>query len=235
MPCVGARVVVPLGTRIVTGIVVDVAAASRNAQSRSPIERGTSDQERKAIDADRRMADVKVIRELLDPGPFVPPEVVALAQWTAEYYASGVGDTIPALLPPMARGGRADAHKTTRVAAITAAGIEALAAEGGLTAKQREALAILAGIPTGIATPALAARGIAADAISRLARHGYISLRQDRVDRDPFTSSELEVGVSSRGLNPEMKLRLPARQLTGEQADALSRLTALADARAFKV
>src|SRR4051794_10508776 len=195
MPCVGARVVVPLGTRIVTGIVVDVAAASRNAQSRSPIERGTSDQERKAIDADRRMADVKVIREILDSGAFVPPEVVALAQWTAEYYAAGVGDTIPALLPPMARGGRADAHKTTRVAAITAAGLQVLDGAQGVqpsegpqrsTPKQREALELLAGTPTGIATPTLAARGIAADAISRLAKHGYISLRQDRVDRDPF-------------------------------------------------
>src|SRR5712692_1878138 len=87
----------------------------------------------------------------------------------------------------MARGGRADAHKTTRVAAITAAGLDALNTK--LTDKQREALELLAGTPTGIATPALAARGIAADVISRLARHGYISLRQDRVDRDPFPVS----------------------------------------------
>jgi hypothetical protein len=117
----------------------------------------------------------------------VPADVVALAQWTAEYYAAGVGDAIPMLLPPMARGGRADAHKTTRVAAITAAGLEALNAK--LTDKQREALELLAGTPTGIGTPALAARGIAADAISRLARHGYISLRHDRVERDPWAGA----------------------------------------------
>ena len=49
----------------------------------------------------------------------MPADVVALARWTAEYYAAGVGETIPAVLPPMTRGGRADAHKTTRVAAIT--------------------------------------------------------------------------------------------------------------------
>ena len=63
---------------------------------------------------------------MLDADAFVPPDVVALARWTAEYYAAGVGETIPAVLPPKARGGRADAHKTTRVAAITAAGLEAL-------------------------------------------------------------------------------------------------------------
>ena len=209
VPCVGARVVVPLGTRIVTGIVVEV--------DQRP---ATNDQRLKAI------------REVLDPGAFVPPDVVALARWTAEYYAAGVGDTIPALLPPMARGGRADAHKTTRVAAATAAGLEALTGDAKLTGKQREALELLAGTPTGIGTAALAARGIAADAISRLARRGYLSLRQDRVDRDPW------VGVEGRSQRSELQVKPLApggRQLTGEQTDALARLRTLAEARAFKV
>jgi primosomal protein N' (replication factor Y) len=104
-PAVGARVVVPLGSRIVTGIVIE-----RDTRLVS------------------RTVDVKPIRQVLDSGSFVPPDVVALAQWTADYYAAGVGDTIPALLPPMARGGRADAHKTLRMASITPAGMEALAA-----------------------------------------------------------------------------------------------------------
>src|SRR5262245_19875837 len=101
-PPVGARVVVPLGTRLVTGIVI-------------------------AVDVERPSSgEVKSIREVLDTDAFVPPEVVALARWTAEYYASGVGDAIPMLLPPMARGGRVDAHKTRRVASITVAGREAI-------------------------------------------------------------------------------------------------------------
>ena len=89
----------------------------------------------------------------------------------------------------MARGGRADAHKTERVAAITAAGLEAVASEA-LPAKQREALELLAGSPTGIPTAALASRGVAAGAVSRLVRRGYVSVRQDRVDRDPFKVSD---------------------------------------------
>src|SRR6267143_4141803 len=112
-----------------------------------------------------RIPVVKPLREVLDAEAFVPPDVIALARWTAEYYAAGVGDTIPALLPPMARGGRADAHKTTRVAAITAAGLqildgargfqpsgvgvddrspESLAVRRSLTDKQRDALELLA-------------------------------------------------------------------------------------------
>jgi primosomal protein N' (replication factor Y) len=285
VPSVGARVVVPLGTRIVTGIVVAVNV-ERPATS---AERPTTNGQGPTTD-DKRPTTIRAIREILDAGAFVPPEVVALAQWTAEYYAAGVGDTIPALLPPMARGGRADAHKTTRMAAITAAGLEALSAgadpgvgPGGhagpaLRAKQREALELLAGTPTGIGTGALAARGLAADAISRLAKRGYISLRHDRVDRDPFSSASIstgsgpgvpqvgsgwasdapQVGSGSSSDAPQVGSGWAAgarqvgsgwaadaqqvrsgssaeRQLTGEQTDALARLRALADTRAFRV
>ena len=216
MPRIGARVVVQLGTRVVTGIVVEANV-------------------RPSIEEQGPTSKLKPIREVLDAFAFVPPDVVALARWTAEYYAAGVGDTIPALLPPMARGGRADAHKTTRMAAITAAGLEALsvgadpsAGPGGhaspsLRGKQQEALELLAGTPTGLGTSMLAARGIAADAISRLARRGYISLRHDRVDRDPFAEPEKE---PEKGLTPG--LTPIGRQLTGEQGDALARLRALA-------
>ncbi len=155
----------------------------------------------------------------------MPADVVELARWTAEYYAAGVGDTITAVLPPMARGGRVDAHKTTRVAAITVGGSEAVASPEALTAKQREALELLAGAPTGLATTELAARGIAADAVSRLVKRGFVSLRQDRVDRDPF---EATAGQSAPRTTTE-------RQLTLEQAAALGRLQALAAANAFRV
>jgi len=226
-PCVGARVVVPLGTRLVTGIVVEVDAEPARADRRTP------NAESRTPNDEPRTTNVKPIRDLLDTSAFVPPDVVALARWTAEYYAAGVGDTIPALLPPMARGARADAHKTTRMAAITAAGLEAVDAPDSVTAKQREVLTLLAGTPTGIATPALAARGIAADAISRLAKRGYISIRQDRVDRDPFENAEKgQTRVrpwSDPGLTPT------SRQLTGEQTDALARLRTLAGTRAFQV
>ena len=86
-PVVGARVVVPLGSRVVTGIVIEVDSSSPNPNPER----------------------VKPLREVLDRDGFVPAEVIALARWTAEYYAAGVGDTISALLPPMARGARADA------------------------------------------------------------------------------------------------------------------------------
>ena len=216
LPAVGARVEVPLGARIVTGIVVEHGGGKTTPEG------------------------VKPIRRVLDEGPFVPPEVLALARWTAEYYAAGVGDTIPALLPPMARGARVDAHKTRRVASITAAGLEALAVSAAETnarvgLKQREGLALLAAAPGGLPTATLATQGIAGTAISRLARHGYVSVRTERVDRDPFATRSRpdhdQITTRSRpGHDP-----VATRSLTTEQAAAFDRLRAMADAGAFRV
>ncbi|MES1256177.1 MAG: primosomal protein N', partial [Acidobacteriota bacterium] len=59
-PAIGARVVVPLGTRAVTGLVVGEAPA----------------------DGDSGGLDVKDVRAVLDTDAFVPADVVALALWT---------------------------------------------------------------------------------------------------------------------------------------------------------
>ena len=201
VPPVGARVVVPVGSRSVTGIVAEEATS----------------------DTGLREEDIRPIRQLLDREPFVPADVVSLARWTADYYAAGAGETITAVLPPKTRGDQADAHKTRRVATLTAAGLGALESSA-LTSKQREALEILSGVPGGLPTPALAARGISADTVSRLAKQGLIGLRQERVDRDPFGSAARSVETAEAN-----------RRLTGEQSLALGRLRALAEARVFRV
>ena len=124
------------------------------------------------------------------------------------------------------------------MAAITAAGLEAIAVVRG---KQREALELLAGAPSGIATSALSARGIAADAISRLAKHGYISLRNDRIDRDPFAVSDSGQPGGRPGSDAgQVRVRPGSdpdhpRPLTAEQTAAVARLRALAETGAFHV
>lgn len=81
-PAVGARVVVPVGTRSVTGVVValDESTTAMNA------------------------ADIKPIKAVLDDDSFIPRDVVELARWAAEYYGAGAGETITAVLPPKTRG-----------------------------------------------------------------------------------------------------------------------------------
>jgi primosomal protein N' (replication factor Y) len=218
-PAIGARVVVPIGTRTVTGIVVDGSETTGSDRTRS-------ERTGRVIDG----ADIRPIRQVLDAEPFVPPDILALARWTAEYYAAGVGETITAVLPPKARGERADGHKTKRVAAITLAGREAIAignvgsSPRELSSRQREALTELAGAPSGLPTGVLAARGVSADAVSRLAKQGLIGLRQERVDRDPFEAVPFAAAAADTG-----------RTLTPEQSRGLARLLALADRGAFRV
>jgi primosomal protein N' (replication factor Y) len=197
-PVVGARVVVPLGPRSVTGIVVEASASAGAATS----------------------AGLKPLRRVLDSEPFIPADVVELARWTAEYYAAGAGETITAVLPPKTRGERADAHKRSRVLAITAAGMD-----GGdaVTPRQRELLDLLAGAPSGIASADLTRRGFSADVVTRAVRAGLVAARHDRIDRDPFVSATLTAG------DPD-----PLRRLTLEQEGALNRLIDLSRAGRFK-
>ena len=80
---VHALLMPPLGSRAVTGIVVDVSrdSSARQAQTSNPL------------------------RQVLDTEPFIPSDVVELARWTAEHYAAGAGEAITAaVLPPKTRG-----------------------------------------------------------------------------------------------------------------------------------
>src|SRR5687768_18611120 len=58
---------------------------------------------------------------VLDEEPYLPPAVVELCGWVADYYMAGYGDAIAAALPPGSR--RTDASKTQRIIAATAHGL----------------------------------------------------------------------------------------------------------------
>ena len=77
----GARLVVPLGRKRVTGFIVelhaDLTAAPNLAES-----------------------EVKEADELLDLVPLVTPELLELTKWVADYYLSPWGEVIKAALPP---------------------------------------------------------------------------------------------------------------------------------------
>jgi primosomal protein N' (replication factor Y) len=289
LPLRGARVVVPLGPRLVTGIATSTVVPEGDHSA------------------------IKPIADILDDEAFLPDEVLDLALWVGEYYACGAGDAVGAALPPRAtvqserrlaitergcewlaaaegngtRGiragilsalqplrhpipvgtlgstlagtdtsaegaaalsaairaldrdgliqisrvlrGSASAHKTVRIAAMTVQGRECLESDSGssLGSKQREALAMLSGTPDGLPLPELASRGCQPGTVARLARRGLVAVRRERVERDPFTAGA--AGCLSPGDSTM------SRTLTGEQTDAVGRLTQLVDTRAFHV
>lgn len=216
VPPAGARVVVPLGSRRLTGIVLGEATA--------PDERVT----------------VKDIVKALDEDAFVPQDVVAITSWVADYYLAGPGAALSAALPPHGLTDRVDAFKTVRVASLTAQGLDAIDRLVGprclspddsgaprLGARQQEALRLLAGRPSGIPGPELAERGIPASALTRLRTLGLVSLRTDRVDRDPFEDNRHAPDAAPGAGDP--------KGLTAEQQAAFDTLDSMAGHRKFGV
>ncbi len=117
------------------------------------------------------------------------------------------------MLPPKTRGERADSHKTARVVSLTAAGMDPrcegdpAAARGAGTARGRA--------PAALASAELARRGIGADIVARLLKAGLVSVRRERVDRDPFDTVEPRRRAA--------RLRAAPHDRTGHGADAAAR------------
>ncbi|HVG69281.1 MAG TPA: primosomal protein N', partial [Vicinamibacterales bacterium] len=222
MPAVGARVRVPIGNRTVTGCVVESPARSVTPDDQrgvrlQPDGRGV-----------RLQPDIRDILEVLDAEPFLPPAVVELCQWVADYYLAGIGDAIAVALPPGARE-KTSGFRTRRTAALTAHGRSAAAgtvsdSDLRLTVRQRAAVAALSAATAPLPLSELRERGITADLVGRLAKHGLVAISEETHERDPFEDA-LMAGVA----------RDPARQLTVEQASALEQLEALAGLRDFRV
>ena len=201
-PPIGARVLVPLGSRVLTGCVVSTTDAEAPADT-----------------------SIKPLLDVLDDRAFLPEDVVQLATWVAEYYACGIGSALAAAMPPMSaaesHNGKPRGFRTVRVAALTAQGTflatdAEAAAAARLGARQREALALLSGAPDGIETAQLTARGIGSQAVSRLSALGLVSFSRRQVERDPFQAQDV----------PD---EAPALTLTAEQDAALATLRTLLD------
>ncbi|HVQ13620.1 MAG TPA: primosomal protein N' [Vicinamibacterales bacterium] len=167
IPSVGARVRVPLGTRVLTGCAVEYPSVAP-------------------------AGDLKDVIEVIDDEPLLPSGVVALCRWVADYYLAGVGDAIAAAMPPGAKR-KATSFKTLRVAILTALGTDMVgrADAEGLTPKQREALDVLAGSSTGLPLSELRDRGISTDVVGRLAARGLVLLKAEATERDPFERAAL--------------------------------------------
>ncbi len=75
---IGMRVLVPLGKRKVTGIVVDFA--------RQPA-----------------LENIREILDILDERPILDAPLLKLCQWISNYYISPLGETLATVLPPILR------------------------------------------------------------------------------------------------------------------------------------
>src|SRR5262245_29754198 len=205
-PPPGARVLVPLGNRTITG--VSLAGSPDSAEG------------------------VKQLVDVIDAAPFLPADVLQLATWVAEYYACGIGEALAAAMPPRSwvdsspsaesaapgqirllsgRSSRPSGFRTIRIATITAQGHEPpddpstplgagpsapLRAGLRLGPQQRELLTLLQGAPDGLPTGDLDRRGFNSATLRRLAALGLISLSRRQVERDPFEQGTAALPVA---------------------------------------
>jgi primosomal protein N' (replication factor Y) len=96
VPVAGARVVVPLGRRTLTGVVVGEAGPPDAA------------------------FELREVAAVLDTERFLPADVLELTNWVADYYLAGPGAALSVAMPPHALDQRVEAFRTVRVIRLTA-------------------------------------------------------------------------------------------------------------------
>jgi primosomal protein N' (replication factor Y) len=155
---VGARIVVPLGRKLVTGYIV-----------------GLTDE----LPANLAQIDIKDAQSLVDLEPVCSPEILQLARWVADYYACPVGEVIKAALPPgMTRS--AVKPKLRRFVRAIDAG------EQKLTEAQSRVISILQQSgPTSLQSLCEMAE-VSASTVSSLARKNRVEIYDEAVRRDPL-------------------------------------------------
>ena len=181
MPMAGARVLVPLGRRIVTGIRLGPvqAAAERTGG-----------------------AELKPLVDVLDSSPFLPGDVVDLAVWVADYYASGIGDAIATAMPPRAW------IESNRHARITDAGEARMLVERGA---RRDVLEHLTGgRVVSIAALTRKSRG-APGVIAALEADGLVAMTRPLKGSADASRTIRVARVTAEGTG-DVDLRLGARQ-----------------------
>ena len=191
MPVAGARVLAPLGSRVLTGIALPSG-------------------ELPAADA-----ELKDLIDVLDEGAFLPPEIVKLAQWVAEYYACGIGDALAAAMPPRAW------VESERYAQLTPNGVMRAMTEKGL---RGEVLGRLVGDKP-VKVGALTTRAGIHGALSGLERDGLISITKPLKGNASAFLTVRVAALTAQGHDPEVK----DRRLGEKQREAIDLLAGAAD------
>ncbi len=138
MPPIGARVLVPLGNRTLTGIVVRVVDPVDDKTERPNPEPRNPEPRTRNLNPEPRTPNpepsIRSVLAVLDEDAFLPPDVVTLASWVADYYASGAGEAMASAMPPRAW------VESERYAQITGLGEARLLTERGPRRRVLEAL-----------------------------------------------------------------------------------------------
>jgi primosomal protein N' (replication factor Y) len=182
---VGARVLVPFGRTRKVGVVLDVASSSELAPER-----------------------LKRALSVIDRDPLLPPDLMRLGRWLAEYYKQPVGEAFATLLPSLLRQGQAATVRGEPTWRLTDAGRRTRPEAIKRAPRQAQLLAVLHQQPKGLTQAGLGSAHSGWRApLEALSRKGLV-IREHK-------SCLPETPLAAPG---------PAPELTGGQACALGRL-----------
>jgi primosomal protein N' (replication factor Y) len=149
----GSRVVVPFRKRPMVGVALELTAHAPDVR------------------------DIKEIAEVLDSTPALPPRLIELGRWVADYYLAPTGEVFRAMLPPPIE------FRHDREVHITAAGREFLKELASLSNRSETQVAELAllqllEVQSKPLTTARLSKLLGAEAAAeRLARRGAVEIR----------------------------------------------------------
>ena len=204
VPAIGARVLVPLGRRTVTGVCLEYVTERPGSDPGGRSDRGLTPKkyvnERPGSDpvpSDSRGLTPKPLVDVVDDGPFLPSPIVELCEWVAEYYACGVGEAIATAMPP-----RAWIESERRVR-ITGLGHARLLTEKGA---RRAALDALEGGSVLSVEALVKTPGIAHGTLAALARDGLVELTQPLRGAADASRTTRYATLTAQGLDADVRL-----------------------------
>ena len=171
----GRRVRVPFGPRTMAGWCVGFAEAPEPSKDGKPVA-------------------AKEVQALLDDGPLVDGEMLALSRWIADTYACSWGESLSACVPGGVRSETAEATVlTARLAVSREAAESAALALAEKQVKRSRVLRVLLEHPEGLAMRDLARAAQCTDSpVRTLAKLGLVEIVDRRVENDPFAGAEPE-------------------------------------------
>lgn len=196
----GARLLVPFGTRKLTGVVLrvhdDLPEAQLSAQPATP--------------AGAVRGATKDALRLIDPEPVLDDELLALGQWISGYYCAPLGEVLRSMLP------LASEIRTGKIYSLTDAGRDA-SRQLSIEPQEGDAMNQLLQM--------LAARSLSAAYIKKklplsdrilksLERRGWIASEEVSHDRDPLRAPAAKLRIApATGDEPQGKLPKAEREL----------------------
>jgi primosomal protein N' (replication factor Y) (superfamily II helicase) len=185
---VGCRVVAPLGSRRLTGVVVDL-------HSNEPAR------------------DVRQILSLRDAEPVLESELLALGRWMAEYYCAPIGEVLKGMLPLSGETRRSTHYALTESGRDVTRQLIAHLPTHSEGDSAVQVLTLLEGRSR--STEYLASKVPHAKvALRSLVKRGWVAAEDREEDRDPLRAraERLEASFLTRPL-AEIKLKKPEREL----------------------